>query len=81
MVVRSVYAGSTLVVGGVPVVQNFEEAQEYINAVYLANGYSVLSVDYLGEVPVNELEQSNSPRAMRFAWHLVKQVNSRANDK
>lgn len=76
MVVRSVYGGQTN-----DVAQNFEEAQEYINAVYLAAGYKLLSVDFLGEIAVNELEQSNSPRALRFAWHLVKELNTKANDK
>ena len=76
MVVRSVYGGQS---NGVA--QSLEEAQEYINAVYLAAGYTILSVDYLGEIPVNELEQGNSPRALRFAWHLVKEVNAKANVK
>ena len=76
MVVRSVYGGQSN-----EVAQSLDEAQEYINAVYLAAGYKVLSVDFLGEIAVNELEQSNSPRALRFAWHLVKEINVKANDK
>lgn len=76
MVVRAVYGGQSN-----EVAQSLEDAQEYINAVYLAAGYKLLSVDFLGEIAVNELEQSNSPRALRFAWHLVKEINTKANDK
>ena len=74
MVVRSVWAGSTVMNGAEIVAQNFSEAMDYLNEMYLEVGYMVLSVDFLGELPVNELEQSNSPRALRFAWHLVKDV-------
>ncbi len=74
MVVRSVWAGATTMVAGEIVIQNFNEAIDYLNEIYLGAGYKVLSVDFLGELPVNELEQSNSPRALRYAWHLVKDV-------
>lgn len=74
MVVRSVWAGATVQNAGEIVVQNYSEAIDYLNEIYLGAGYKVLSVDYLGELPVNELEQSNSPRALRFAWHMVKDV-------
>lgn len=74
MVVRSVWDGATVMNGAEIVAQNFSEAMDYLNEMYLEVGYMVLSVDFLGELPVNELEQSNSPRALRFAWHLVKDV-------
>lgn len=78
MVVRTVWGGATLKAhDGTMIAQNFEEAQEYVNAMFLEAGYTVLSVDYLGETPVNELEQSNSPRALRFAWHLVKDTKAK----
>lgn len=77
MVVRTVWGGTTIQSNGAPIAQNFEEAQEYINAMYLAEGYSVLSVDFLGESLVNELEGTNSPRALRFAWHLVKETKAK----
>lgn len=76
MFVRTVWAGDTVYEpGGALRAQNFAEAQEYLNDTYLSEGYTILSVDYLGEVLVNELEASNSPRALRFAWHLVKDVH------
>lgn len=79
MVVRTVWGGQSVKgQDGSVVVQNFEEAQEYLNAVYLAAGYELHEVHFLGEIPVNELEQSNSPRGLRFAWHLVKDVKVRA---
>lgn len=74
MVIRAVWGGDTVLNGGELHVQNAAEAQDYLNEVYLGDGYRVLSVDYLGDVYVNELEQSNSPKAPRFAWHLVKDV-------
>lgn len=74
MLVRTVWGGATIQRDGTIHVQNATEAQDYLNEFYLENGYKVLSVDYLGEVIVNELEQSNSPKALRFAWHLVKDV-------
>lgn len=74
MVVRSVWAGATVMNGAEIVAQNFSEAMDYLNEMYLNVGYKVLSVDFLGELPVKELEQSNSPRALRFAWHMVKDV-------
>ena len=74
MVVRSVWAGATVMNGAEIVAQNFSEAMDYLNEMYLEVGYKMLSVDFLGELPVNELEQSNSPRAIRFAWHMVKDV-------
>lgn len=74
MLVRTVWGGATVQREGTIHVQNAMEAQDYLNEQYLANGYKILSVDYLGEVIVNELEQSNSPKALRFAWHLVKDV-------
>lgn len=74
MLVRTVWGGETIEHSGQVHVQNAMEAQDYLSSVYLANGYKLLSVDFLGEVIVNEAEQSNSPRALRFAWHLVKDV-------
>lgn len=75
LVVRSVWGGATVLAGQTVVVQNLAEALDYLRDVYLSNGYKVQSVDFLGETLVNELEQSNSPKALRFAWHLVKDVN------
>lgn len=74
MLVRTVHGGATTFQGGNIHIQNFDEAQEYLNEAYLENGYKVLSVDYLGEIIVNELEGSNSLRALRFAWHMVKDI-------
>lgn len=74
MLVRTVWGGETQQRDGAIHVQNYAEAMDYLNEIYLADGYKVVSVDYLGEVIVNELEQSNSPKALRFAWHLVKDV-------
>ena len=74
MVVRSVWAVATQMVAGEITIQNFNEAIDYLNEIYLGAGYKLLSIDFLGELPVNELEQSNSPRALRYAWHLVKDV-------
>lgn len=75
LVVRAVWGGATILAGQTIVVQNLSEALDYLREVYLSNGYTVQSVDFLGETLVNELEQSNSPKALRFAWHLVKDVN------
>ena len=77
MLVRAVWGAETRKQSDGSIhIQNAMEAQDYLNEVYLSNGYKVLSVDYLGEVFVNELEGSNSPRALRFAWHLVKDLES-----
>lgn len=73
MFVRAVYGGQTILDNGAPVLQNALEAQDYLNEIYLANGYRVLSVDYLGEF-VLEPENKASPSGPRFAWHLVKDV-------
>ena len=79
MVMRSVYSGATMYLpGGELHVMNAAEAQDYLNSTYLENGYKIQEVHYAGEVLVNELEQSNSPRAMRFVWHLVKELIPRA---
>lgn len=75
LVVRAVWGGATILAGQTIVAQNLSEALDYLREVYLSNGYTVQSVDFLGETLVNELEQSNSPKALRFAWHLVKDVN------
>ncbi len=77
LLVRSVWGGATIIRDGAIHIQSLDEAQGYVNDL-LSNGYSVLSVDYLGEVTVNELEQANSPKALRFAWHLVKDSDSKA---
>ena len=70
--VRTVWGGATVNQNGAVYIQNSDEATAYLRDMYLAEGYKILSVDYLGEVLVNELEASNSPKALRFAWHLVK---------
>ncbi len=72
--VRTVYGGATVVRDGAVHIQNADEAQAYLNDMYLSQGYEVKSVDFLGEVIVNELEATNSPKALRFAWHLVKNL-------
>ena len=72
--VRTVWGGATVNRDGAVFVQNFDEAISYLRDMYLAEGYKILSVDALGEVLVNELEASNSPKALRFAWHLVKET-------
>lgn len=74
LVVRTVWGGATILESGAPRVQNLDEFLEYVNAVYLAEGFKVLSVDSLGEVIINELEGTNSPRGLRFAYHLVRDV-------
>ena len=81
---RVVHAGATVYSNPVTkeiAIQNLDEATEYLNAVYLAEGYVVQSVDFLGELSL-EPGNPNAPRGLRFAWHLVKDVKSvKANDK
>lgn len=72
---RNLWAGANVMVGNELYVQNVLEFMDYLNETYLANGYKILSVDYLGEIPVNELEGTNSPRAMRYTYHLIKEIN------
>ncbi len=72
LVVRSVWGGASVRDGSDYVVQNLGEFTDYLNELYLAEGYKILSVDYLGETTINELEGTNSPRALRFGYHLVK---------
>lgn len=74
-VYRNLWTGQNVAVGGQLYVQNATEFQDYLNETYLQAGYKVHTVSFLGEVPVNELEQANSPKAMRFVYHLVKDVN------
>ncbi len=71
MFVRAVYGGDTVMQNGSIYIQNAGEAQAYLNDTYLSQGYRILSVDYLGEVPVVEGDP-NSQKAMRFAYHLTK---------
>lgn len=73
MLVRTVYGGATVEQNGVVLLQNLMETQDYLNEVYLSNGYHVLSVDYLGEFALDP-GNSASPQGMRFAWHLAKDV-------
>lgn len=69
--VRAVYGGNTVMQNGAIHIQNAGEAQAYLNDTYLSQGYRILSVDYLGEVLINEGDP-NSQKAMRFAYHLAK---------
>lgn len=86
MLVRAVWGGETQYLsGGVILIQNAMEAQDYLNEVYLQKGYRVLSVDYLGEFITDPDNPKTSPQGPRFAWHLVKDVETssskKANDK
>lgn len=79
---RAVYAGPTLYVSPVSseiALQNLDEALEYLNAFYLADGYTVISVDYLGDY-LTEPGNPNAVRGLRFAWHLVKELKPKKND-
>lgn len=76
--VSTVWGGDTTYVNNEPHIRNLREAEEYLKGIYLEKGYKILSVDFLGEVIVNELEASNSPKALRFAWHLVREANGKA---
>lgn len=71
MFVRAMYGGNTVMQNGTIYIQNAGEAQAYLNDTYLSQGYKILGVDYLGEVPVTEGDP-NSAKAIRFAYHLVK---------
>lgn len=75
---RAIHGGETILTGpgGSPIIQNFAEAQDYLNEFYLTQGYEVLSVDYLGEFVLNPDDPKSSPTGPRFAWHLVKRVES-----
>lgn len=74
LVYRAIWNGASIYVEGALHVQNAAEFVDELNANYLSNGYKVMEVNYLGELPVNELEQSNSPRALRYTYHLVKEL-------
>jgi len=58
-------------------VQNYGEALSALREQYLAHGYTVQSVDYLGSVEVYPELTPNSPRAQLFAWHLVRDIEEK----
>ena len=75
MLVRAVWGAETRKQSDGSIhIQNAMEAQDYLNEVYLSNGYKVLSVDYLGEFVVDPDNAKASPQGPRFAWHLVKDL-------
>lgn len=83
--IRAVWGGETVYdsQGGI-VVQNAIEAQDYMNATYLANGYTIQEIHFTGDVAVQPEFAEKSPRAIRFAYHLVRNVDnsaSRGKDK
>ena len=80
---RAVYAGPTIYTSPTSnqiALQNLDEALEYLNAFYLADGYTVLSVNYLGEY-ITEPGNPNAVRGHQFAWHLVKELKPKKNDQ
>ena len=78
--IRAIHGGATIYdqPGGTAILENAGEAQDYLSEFYLSQGYEVLSVDYLGEFILNPDEPKLSPSGPRFAWHLVKKVESKA---
>lgn len=76
--IRAVHGGATIYdqPGGAVILQNAAEAQDYLTEFYLNNGYKILSVDYLGEFLLNPDAPQNSPTGPRFAWHLVKDLET-----
>lgn len=78
--IRAVHGGATMYdqPGGNPILQNAAEAQDYLNEVYLSNGYEIIRVEYLGEFSLNPDDPKNSPSGPRFAWHLLKKSEAKA---
>lgn len=80
---RAVYAGPTIYTSPTSnqiALQNLDEALEYLNAYYLAEGYTVLSVSYVGEY-ITEPGNPNAARGQQYTWHLVKDVKVQSNKK
>lgn len=72
MLLRAVHAGPNIKQGQDIVLYNALEVQDYLNEIYLSNGYRILSVDYLGEFVVDPDNAKASPQGPRLMWHLVK---------
>ena len=73
MLLRAVHAGADIKFGSDTVLYNALGVRDYLNEVYLSNGYRIVSVDYLGEFIVDPDNPKASPQGPRFAWHLVKE--------
>jgi len=68
-VIRTIHAGATIYdpLTGALVVQNASEADLYLAETYPQSKFSLVAVNYLGEVPIPGTKLD----ASRFSWHFV----------
>lgn len=62
-----------LVVRTVGSEEELEAVTSYLRAFYFESGYSILSIDYLGEVK----DPNTQVSSLRFAYHLLREVNEK----
>ena len=81
--VRTIWGGATQYQnqGKDLYVQNSQETLDYLREFYLSNGYEIKEVHFLGDFNIDESQGANSPKALRFAWHLVKNVSEAKENK
>lgn len=75
LVIRSIWEGKTeFGEGGVLRTQNYAEALDHIRENYLAHGYKIQEVHFMGVEDVYPQMAPASPKARVFAWHLVRDL-------
>lgn len=80
-VTRSVWAGANqFAPDGSLLLQNAAEFLDYLNEMYLKNGYTLLSVSFLGEY-LASASDPNTPRGYTYTWHLVKEYEPAPSKK
>lgn len=79
LVIRNVTSGATVVdpQTGAVVVQNAAEFTQYMNDVYLAQGYEVREINSL-QVFKGDPNTGATP-SYEFAYHLVKETSAKSN--